>query len=246
MIGIVAAMQEEADAFARWMQDTSSFTKAGVDFVTGKIGGNDVTLVASGLGKVNAALCTQILIDCYGADPVISFGVAGGIGEGLAFGELIVSTDAAAYGFEPDKGGLKPVDVPFMNGTVYSADQKLVADAVQAAEKLKLKYRKGRVLTDDRVLADSKLKAALRQHFNAECVEMEGAAVAQVCLEFGTPFTVIRTISDTADHNARVDFGKFIVEVANAYSRAIVEEIVRLSSCSNDFGTSRLRDFGTF
>jgi adenosylhomocysteine nucleosidase len=60
------------------------------------------------------------------------------------------------------------------------------------------------------------------------CVEMEGAAVAQVCLEFGTPFTVIRTISDTADHNARVDFGKFIVEVANAYSRAIVKEIIGL------------------
>jgi adenosylhomocysteine nucleosidase len=60
------------------------------------------------------------------------------------------------------------------------------------------------------------------------CVEMEGAAVAQVCLEFGTPFTVIRTISDTADHNARVDFGKFIVEVANAYSRAIVSEIIRM------------------
>lgn len=222
MIGIVAAMQEEADAFARWMQDTSSFTKAGVDFVTGKIGGNDVTLVASGLGKVNAALCTQILIDCYGADPVISFGVAGGIGEGLAFGELIVSTDAAAYGFEPDKGGLKPVDVPFMNGTVYSADKKLVADAVQAAEKLKLKYRKGRVLTDDRVLADSKLKAALRQHFKAECVEMEGAAVAQTAQANGVSWLILRGISDLADENMQGTYDNHYGKAIEAAAAAAV------------------------
>ena len=106
------------------------------------------------------------------------------------------------------------MDVPFMNGTVYSADPKLVADAVQAAEKLKLKYRKGRVLTDDRVLADSKLKAALRQHFKAECVEMEGAAVAQTAQANGVPWLILRGISDLADENMQGTYD-------NHYGKAI-------------------------
>jgi len=81
---------------------------------------------------------------------------------------------------------------------------------------------------DQFINSDEKRNEILNLLPDIQCVEMEGAAVAQVCLEFGTPFTVIRTISDTADHNARIDFGKFIVEVANAYSRAIVGEIMRL------------------
>ena len=81
---------------------------------------------------------------------------------------------------------------------------------------------------DQFVNSDEKRREILSLLPEVQCVEMEGAAVAQVCLEFGIPFTVIRTISDTADHNARVDFGKFIIEVANAYSRAIVSEIMRM------------------
>lgn len=222
MIGIVAAMEEEAAAFARWMTDTSTFAKGGIDFVTGKVGSSDVTLAAVGLGKVNAAMGTQMLIDCYGADPVISFGVAGGIGEGLAFGELVISTDAAAYGFEPDKGGLKPVDVPFMNGTVYPADGELITDAVRGAQKLKLKYRKGRVLTDDRVVADSRLKAALRQHFKAECVEMEGAAVAQTAQANGVAWLILRGISDLADENMQGTYDQHYTKAIEAAAGAAV------------------------
>jgi adenosylhomocysteine nucleosidase len=201
MIGIIAAMPEEAAAFEKWMEGTEKSTHAGLELVTGRIGGADVVLAVSGIGKVNGARCTQMLIDYFGASPILTFGVAGGIADGLDFGEVVISEDAAAYRFEPDKTGFVPTDVPFQNRTVYPADPALIACAERAARRLKLKARTGRVLTDDGVVADSRLKKALKDKMGGACVEMEGAAVAQTAEASGVPWLIVRGISDLADEH---------------------------------------------
>ena len=122
---------------------------------------------------------------------------------------------------------------PFVNTAVEECGEKGVENMVgaEAVKEFNLnpKLHFGDIASGDQFInSNEKRNEILGLLPDVLCVEMEGAAVAQVCLEFNTPFTVIRTISDTADHNARVDFGKFIVEVANAYSRAIIGEIVRL------------------
>ncbi len=224
MIGIITAMPEEASAFEKWIDGAKKSSHGGIDLVTGTVGGEDVVLAVSGIGKVNGARCTQMLIDCYGADPVLTFGVAGGLADGLDFGEVVISEDAAAYHFEPAKQGWAPADVPFQNRTAYPADLDLIACAKKAAKRLKLAARTGRVLTDDSVVADSRLKKALRDQMGGTCVEMEGAAVAQTADANGVPWLVIRGISDLADEHMEGTYENYYpkaIEAAAAVTVAV-------------------------
>lgn len=206
MIGVVAAMPEESALLARAMQDASTYEKAGLSFVTGKLFERDVTVVTSGIGKVNAALCTQMLIDCYGASPIINVGVAGALSSTLKVGDVVVARDAVQYDVDVTPDGYEMGEVPNMDRLAFAADTTIAEKAMAVADALGYTAQLGRVLTADRVVYDSGLKAALAAHFDGICCEMEGAAIGQVATVNGVPFAIVRVISDLADGDLKATF----------------------------------------
>ena len=198
-------------------------------------------------GKVAATITATLLIQEFGVTDLFFIGTAGALADGLKVGDIVISKRLVQHDLDA-RPIISRFELPLLNRTYVDSDPTLTELAGKAVSSL-LEKGVGHMVGEEAV-KDFNLSPTLYfgdiasgdQFINSDekreeimgllpdvlCVEMEGAAVAQVCLEFGTPFTVIRTISDTANHNARVDFGKFIVEVANAYSRAIVQEIMRL------------------
>ena len=198
-------------------------------------------------GKVAATITATLLIQEFGVTDLFFIGTAGALADGLKVGDIVISKRLVQHDLDA-RPMIHRFELPLLNRIYVDSDPELTELAGRAVSNLinkgvenmvgeeavrdfnlnpKLYF--GDIASGDQFInSDEKRNEILNLLPNIQCVEMEGAAVAQVCLEFGTPFTVIRTISDTADHNARIDFGKFIVEVANAYSRAIVGEIMRL------------------
>lgn len=235
MIGLIAAMQEEADAVSKWMTEKDSFTKAGIEFLSGKIEDKDVTLAVSGIGKVNAALCTQALIDCYGADPVIVFGVAGALDESLSIGDIVISSDAVQYDVDLTASGFKLGEVPYMDRTAFAADAELIAAVESAADTLQLKHKTGRVLTADRVVANQHLKDSLADYFDGICADMEGAAVGQTAQVNHVSWVAVRGISDTADESLPETYMKNYqraIDNAAAATVAVVLQIEDKGRCN--------------
>ncbi|SDX69190.1 5'-methylthioadenosine/adenosylhomocysteine nucleosidase [Eubacterium barkeri] len=217
MIGIIAALKEEVEGIVLSMTVSTTFTKAGMTFVSGKINGKEVTAVQCGVGKVNAALCTQILIDCYGVDCLINLGVAGALASGLDVGDIVLSKDAMQYDMDATPAGFALGEIPEMGVRLFEADPDLLSKAKAAAAGLGIPALAGRVLTADRVVASGELKAALATELSGACVEMEGAAVAQTAWVNGIPFMIIRSISDHADEALEATYDAHFEEsVANA------------------------------
>ncbi|EFV01327.1 MTA/SAH nucleosidase [Pseudoramibacter alactolyticus ATCC 23263] len=199
MIGVIAALPEEAAVIAGAMRESRASRSAGVAVTCGIIGGREVVLAQSGVGKVNAALCAQALISVYAVDCVINVGVAGALDRRLTAGQLVVAKDCVQYDVDATAAGFDLGEVPGMRQVAYTAAPNLVALAEAVAHKLNVTTRIGRVLTGDRVVASAALKQALADHFGGLCAEMEGAAVGQVAAVNQVPFAVIRGISDLAD-----------------------------------------------
>jgi adenosylhomocysteine nucleosidase len=199
VIGVIAALPEEAAVIAGAMRESRTSRSAGVAVTCGIIGSREVALARSGVGKVNAALCAQALISVYAADCVINAGVAGALDSRLAAGQLVIAKDCVQYDVDATAAGFAPGEVPGTGRAAYKTAPDLVALAEAAARGLNLTARIGRVLTGDRVVASAALKRALAGHFGGLCVEMEGAAVGQAAAVNQVPFAVIRGISDLAD-----------------------------------------------
>jgi adenosylhomocysteine nucleosidase len=197
-------------------------------------------------GKVAATITATLLIQEFAVTDLIFIGTAGALADGLKVGDIVISKRLVQHDLDA-RPMLSRFEIPLINRTYVDSDPELTALAGRAVSSLINKgvenmvsaetikefglaptLHFGDIASGDQFINSiEKRNEILSLLPDVQCVEMEGAAVAQVCLEFGTPFTVIRTISDTADHNARVDFGRFIAEVANAYSRAIIGEIMR-------------------
>jgi adenosylhomocysteine nucleosidase len=198
-------------------------------------------------GKVAASITATLLIQEFGVTDLIFIGTAGALADGLKVGDIVIAKRLVQHDMDA-RPIIARFELPLLNRVHIESDPELTELAGRAVSSLINKGVEnmvgeeavkefnlnptlyfGDIASGDQFInSDEKRNEILSLLPDIQCVEMEGAAVAQVCLEFNVPFTVIRTISDTADHNARVDFGKFIVDVANAYSRAIVEEIMRL------------------
>lgn len=246
-IGILGAMAQEIDEVKALLRDKTIVKIANREFVVGKINGIVCVVAFSKWGKVAATITATLLIQEFGVTDLFFIGTAGALADGLKVGDIVISKRLVQHDLDA-RPVISRFELPLLNRTYVDSDPALTELAGKAVSNLLEKgvaYMVGEEAVKDFNLAptlyfgdiasgdqfinsDVKREEILGLLPDVLCVEMEGAAVAQVCLEFGTPFTVIRTISDTADHNARVDFGKFIVEVANAYSRAIVQEIMRL------------------
>jgi adenosylhomocysteine nucleosidase len=240
-IAIVTAMQEELRALLPALQEARRLELGGRTFHAGLMRGRPVVLVRSGIGKVAAATTTALLIQAFEAEQLVFTGVAGGLGAGVRVGDVVVARELLQH--DMDASPLFPrFEVPLTGRSRFAADAAL-ADALRAAALRCLNHavesigeahlvdfgidsplvHDGLVASGDRFVASAADSAALRGVLpDALAVEMEGAAFAQVCADFGRPFAVLRSISDRADDHAHADFNRFIVEVAAVYTREII------------------------
>ncbi|RDY24902.1 5'-methylthioadenosine/adenosylhomocysteine nucleosidase [Romboutsia maritimum] len=216
-IGIIGAMDEEVDILVELMNVKNTLEKASLKFYEGKIEGRDVVLVRCGIGKVNSALCAQILISEFKVEAVVNTGVAGAINSELDVQDIVISTDAIQYDVDATVFGYKKGMIPRMESSIFTADERLINAAYQSSvEEVKNhKVLKGRVVTGDKFISSKELKDELANEFNAYCGEMEGASIAHVCSLNNVPFVIIRAMSDKADGSADVTYEEFVVDAAH-------------------------------
>jgi len=220
-------MAEEIALIKEKMDIISSKEIVGLEFHMGKMHGKTVVLVCSGIGKVNAATCTQALIDMYGVDYIINVGVAGGLAAELDIGDVVISSDLVHHDMDCVGFGYEPGIIPRLETSFFVADAELVRIAKEACEAVTDKKAfVARIGSGDQFVSDSQAKARIWNTFEAYCVEMEGAAIAQTAFLNKIPFVVIRAISDKANEEATVSFDKFVAMAAKNSSDT-VEEIVK-------------------
>lgn len=223
MIGIIGAMDEEVISLKRKMNVTEQREIAGMEFFIGTVGEKEVVVVRCGIGKVNAAVCTQILADIFNVEYVINTGVAGGLNPDLNIGDIVVSSDTVEHDMDASAVGNPRGEIPRMKKTYFEADQQLIDAAKAAAENLKGDHKVfvGRIASGDQFICSMKVKEDIYTTFTAYCAEMEGAAIAHTCFLNQIPFVVIRAISDKADQSADVNFEEFVDVAARNASRMI-------------------------
>jgi adenosylhomocysteine nucleosidase len=240
-LGLMAALPQELQAVLDQMPDEHRETVAGRVFWPGHLQGCEVVAVVSGIGKVAAATTATVLLQRYGVDGIVFTGVAGGLGDGVAVGDVVVASTLLQH--DMDASPLFPRHVVPGHGadrwathapwtqvlTDAAADvlgaleQHIGAEAMVRHGLLRPRAHQGLVISGDRFVCTSAESQALRQTLpDALAVEMEGAAVAQVCADFGVPFAAVRTISDRADDDAHRDFVTFVQDVASRYSAHMV------------------------
>ena len=226
MFGIIGAMDEEIERFKEGLTSTKESVKAGITFYAGNFKSKDVVLCKSGVGKVNASVCTQILIDHFKAQQIIFTGVAGALNPILDIGDIVVSTDCGHHDMDVTALGFKKGEIPFSGKSIFKADPRLVELAVQAStDVVEGKAITGRILSGDQFIADREVVKSLHQELHGDCTEMEGAAVAQVCDMNQVPFVIVRSMSDKADGSAHINFPEF-TKLASQRSYEIVSRIV--------------------
>jgi adenosylhomocysteine nucleosidase len=206
MIGIIAAMENEVREIKSVMEDRIKIHYAGMDFIKGKLFNKETVVVKCGVGKVNAAMCTQILIDLFKVEMIMNVGVAGAVDSQLEVGDIIISKDCCQYDMDARAFGHPWGEIPNMNITFFKADVQLIQLAEKVAKELGVSYWSGRVMTADLGVDSIELKEKLYAEFGGLCVEMEGAAIGHVAYLNRVPFLIIRSISDKADGNLAKDY----------------------------------------
>jgi MTA/SAH nucleosidase len=230
MIGIIGAMEEEITNLKSHMEVFDVQTIAGMSFFKGAVKGTELVLVRSGIGKVNAGICTQILASVFNVDTVINTGIAGSLNAAIDIGDIVVSTILVQYDVDARNFGYKLGEIPRMNIIEFPADKELTdkTESVFAALDLGVKLYKGMIATGDKFVSEDSLKAEIVNNFHAYCVEMEGAAIAQAAMLNNMKCVVIRAISDKADNSANVDYRTFeakAIENMSKISLALVDSL---------------------
>lgn len=211
-LGIIGAMAVEIAYLKEQMQDLKITERGGMTFYEGMLDNKTVVVVESGIGKVNAALCVQILCDCFGITHVVNTGVAGSLCAELDIGDFVISIDAVYHDF--DCSAINPNytvgQVPGFPVRKFAADEQLMNIAFEAAQTVHNGHvRKGTVASGDQFVGDKLKKEQIIASTGALCTEMEGAAIAHAAWRNGIPFVVIRAISDKADDSAEMDYPTF-------------------------------------
>lgn len=229
-IGIIGAMEEEVKRLKDKMQNVQINSIASMDFYEGKLEEASLVVVRSGIGKVNAALCTQILIDRYGIDLVINTGVAGSLRNEIDIADIVLSTDALQHDVDATGFGYKIGVIPQMKKSIFKADKNLINLAEKVCQEVlpSLGVHKGRIVSGDQFISDPKKKEWLVKTFGGYCTEMEGAAIAQAAYLNNIPFLIIRAISDKADHSAEMAFSEFEAIAIDNTIKLLTELIRRI------------------
>ena len=211
IIGVIGAMEEEVSMLIGQMKNKETKVMAGMEFNRGKLWDIDAVIVKSGIGKVNMAICTQILVDVYKVTAVINTGVAGGLYKKLNVGDIVISSDVVQHDMDATGFGYKPGQIPRMDVYSFPADQALMKLAEESCKLVNTDIQcfTGRVATGDQFISSNEKKQWIIDNFDAYCAEMEGGAMAQTAYLNKVPFVVIRAISDKADNSATVTYEEF-------------------------------------
>lgn len=210
-IGIIGAMEEEVSQLKQAMSIEETIDHATMTFCKGKLCGKDVVIVKSGIGKVNASVCAQILIDKFNAEVLINTGVAGSLDASIDIGDMVISTDLVEHDMDTSAFGDPVGQVPRMDTFSFPADAMLVEKAVTANEEANpdIKTFTGRIVSGDQFVSEPEVKERLVTLFQPKCTEMEGAAIAHTAYLNKVSCVIIRAISDKADNSATMDYPSF-------------------------------------
>ena len=226
--GIIAAMPEEMQEIQKLMKEILTIEIYGLNFIKGKINNKQVVLVEAGVGKVNAARTTQILIDKFEVDAVINVGSAGASNDELNIGDIVIGKKLVQHdfditAFDHPKGYISNV------GQYFNSNKQLIEkieNAIQNLEDSDFKILVGTIASGDIFCTDIKMKEKIRNKFEADAIEMEGAAIAQVCKLDNIPFVVIRGISDTPNGNNEITFEQYLQKASQRCAQ-IIEKFLK-------------------
>ena len=223
MIGIIGAMDEEVAMLKEKLTEVQVETKAAMDFYKGKLEGKDVVVVRSGIGKVNAGMCTQILADVFSVDAIINTGIAGSLNKNINIGDIVISTDVVQHDMDATGFGYRKGQIPQMPVFFFNADDNLRRLAAEVCKEVNpdIQVFEGRIASGDQFVCDQDVKNRIVSEFSAYATEMEGAAIGQAAYLNEIPFLVVRAISDKADGSAQMDYSEF--------EKAAVDHSVRLT-----------------
>ena len=230
LIGIIGAMEVEVASLKEMMTDVTIRTKASMEFNHGYLNGKEVVVVRSGIGKVNAGICTQILVDDYGVDCVINTGIAGSLRNEINIGDIVISTDAVQHDMDVRVFGYPLGEIPQLGTLSFPADERMASLARSVCEKVntEVKVFSGRIVSGDQFICDKEVKDKLVENFHPLCTEMEGAAIGQAAYLNEIPFVILRAISDKADNSAEMDYPTFEKKAAEHCAKLVEEFIVEL------------------
>lgn len=221
-IGIIGAMEEEVAVLKQEMNIEETIEYASMQFCKGVLCGKNVVIVRSGIGKVNAGICAQILADKFGVDVLINTGIAGSLDSAIDIGDMVISTDLVEHDMDATIFGDPLGQVPRMDTFSFPAEPSLIEKAVAANEEANpdIKTFTGRIVSGDQFVSSAEVKEKLVKNFQAKCTEMEGAAIAHAAYLNKISCVIIRAISDKADNSATMDYPTF--------ERKAIEHSVRL------------------
>ena len=227
-IGIIGAMDEEVTLLKKSMHGVKATVKAGMIFAEGTLWGKETVIVVSGIGKVNMAVCAQMLIDLFKVDTLINTGVAGSLDARIDIGDIVVSTEAQQHDMDVSALGDPVGIIPRMKESVFKSDERLVDIAYKSCKTANpdIHCFKGKVVSGDQFIASRDKKDYLKAYFKGMCAEMEGGAMAQVAYLNEVPFVIIRAISDKADDSGHMDYPVF-AKGAIKHSVALLEEMYK-------------------
>ena len=225
-IGIIGAMEPEVEAIIASLRDGLSEIVSGITFHTGFIGDRRVAVAKCGIGKVFAALCAQTMILKYSPDLIVNTGVGGAIGGGLRCGDVVIADRLCQHDMDTSAIGDPKGLVSGINMIYFNADGRAVEILLSEGKQLGLAVKSGTVATGDKFIADSEDKRRIATDFSASVCEMEGCAIAQTAFVNGTPFAVVRAISDSADGEATMDYPTFL-SIAAANSTKLTLALVK-------------------
>ena len=223
-IGIIGAMEQEVSRLKEMMEDVRITSKASMDFYEGTLKGKKAVVVRSGIGKVNAGMCAQILADVFQVEAIINTGIAGSLNNDINIGDIVLSTDVLHHDMNAVGFGYPKGQIPQMDVFSFRADAALRDAAAKACREVnpELQVFEGRIASGDQFICDQKVKDEITNEFGAFAVEMEGAAIGQAAWLNHVPFLIIRAISDKADGSAHVDYP--------AFEAAAIEHSVKLTA----------------
>lgn len=227
MLGIIGAMPEEVEQLKQEMDQVQVISVAGMEFYKGRLEDRDVVVVRCGVGKVNAAMCVQVLADRFEVNGIVNTGIAGSLRAEINIGDMVLSTDAVQHDVDATVFGYRPGQVPQMDVFAFEADERLRAAAKECCRNVNpdISVFEGRVLTGDQFIAEKDKKEWLEETFHGFCTEMEGAAIAQAAHLNQIPFLIVRAISDKADDSATMDYPEFERQ-AIIHSTRLTKELV--------------------
>jgi adenosylhomocysteine nucleosidase len=230
MIGIIAAMAQETTYLKQQMSDLSSFVIGESIFWTGNINNQPIVLLQCGIGKVNAAIGTTLLIERFKPDHIINTGVAGGLNSDLKIGDIVISIEVRHHDVDLTVWGYEHGQLP-KSPAAFMPSLLLIEAANTAAQELGMQVTHGLIISGDSFIHEQAQIAKIQEKFaKAHAVEMEAAAIAQVCHQFNVPFVIIRALSDIAGKDSPVSFDIFLEQAAKNSAELILHTLAQLKS----------------